>query len=307
MGRPVYVELAFNLARSFFHWNRDRSISFHLVTDLPLILPSDLKEVVVNPVVAGRFGAGFSPKLWLDELAPAYQTLFVDSDCLCFGSLAPVFDRFAGKTVSVIGETRSTGEFFGDIPTLCRNLKLPWIPVFVGAIYYLENSPAAKAVFAQARSFERDYDALGLVRLRGVPNDEPLIALGMARHGLLPVPDDGGIKADAMHYLKFAEMDVLNGHIRVEKPVPGKSVPSTASPVLFHFNSHYTLERHYRRESCRLKKVCAQHWPSGLAAIYSTLRHDLPALLTQGLKNLLRPLSHRIFGYRRIAKQERET
>ena len=307
MGRPVYVELALDLARSFYYWNPTADISFHLVTDLAVALPPDLSAITLIEVVPGKFGRGFSPKLWLDELAPAAQTLFIDSDCLCFGPLDPVFDKLSGRAVTVIGELRTEGEFFGDIPKLRRVLHLAWIPVFVGAIYYLEKNPVSRSVYAQARKLESDYDSLGLIRLRGIPNDEPLIALGMAAHQLQPVPDDGTIKADAMHYRRFLEVDVLGGRTQLLDPVPGKPVPARATPVIFHFNSHYTLGRDYRRECCRLQKVSLYRWPPWLATAYAFLRHDLPCRLKDRVKNSLRPFSHKLLGYRKIVRQDRET
>ncbi len=307
MGRPVYLELACNLARSFLHWNRDNGITFHIFSDLDFIPPPDLHDVKIQQVGEKKLGTGFSTKLWLDALAPAEQTLFVDSDCICFGSLAPVFDRFKGKSVCVIGEARKEGEFFGDIAKMRQDLNLPWVPVFVGAIYYLEKGSVSKSVFEFARSLEKQYDALKLVRLRGSPNDEPLIGLAMARHELSPLPDTGEIKADAMHYQTFSKIDVLSGQVSVTNPVPGKPVPPSANPAIFHFNCHFTESRQYRRECSRLEKVTRHRWPRWLATAFAFFRHDVPLVFWEKARQALRPLFHAIFGPRRIATQARES
>ena len=108
-GKPVYLELATTLARSFHVWNRDNDIEFVLVTDMPEEVPADLDWVKVVELEPGQYGYGFSPKLYLNEIATAAQTLFVDADCLCVGSLKPIFDRFAGRPVSVPRKCAKTG------------------------------------------------------------------------------------------------------------------------------------------------------------------------------------------------------
>jgi hypothetical protein len=305
LGQPAYVQMALHLARSFLLWNPGPEITFHLVVDRPVRLPPDLSAVQLIPVEPGRHGSGFSPKLWLDELAPADQTLFLDSDCLCFGPLAPVFDRLAGQPVTVVGVLREQGEFFGDIARLRRVLQLPAVPVFVGAVYYLERTPVARMVYAEARRLERDYDALGLVRLRGSPNEEPLMALAMARHGLRPLPDDGSVKADAMYYRSVDQMDILRGIVRVSDPTPGKPVPSIAQPVVFHFNAYFTEGRHYRREVCRLECVRARGWNPAVATLYARLTRDYPRRIVDAAKNGLRPCYQAIFGARSVRRGPR--
>ena len=68
--KPVFVGMAFALARSFFYWNRDPGLKFHLVTDLAVELPADLAAMELIRVEPGKLGLGFSPKLHLDSLVP---------------------------------------------------------------------------------------------------------------------------------------------------------------------------------------------------------------------------------------------
>lgn len=305
LGPTLYLDLAINLARSFFQWNQAEAISFHIVTDRLIILPSDLAAVNLIVVQPGRFGSGFTPKLWLDHLVPAANNLFIDADCLCFGSLDPVFDRFAGRPVAMIGQTQTDGHFFGDIEALRKRFNLPWIISFVGCVYYVEKSEIATSVYTEARLLEAQYDQLGLVRLRGVPNDEPLMALAMAGHGLLPLADDGLIKADAMHYQSIRCLDVVRGVAWVEHPWPEKAVPPVARPVLFHFNAYFTESRFYRRESIRLELIQRQHWPVLLASAWALVRYDWPAQTEEKFKNLFRPLYRAIGGTRGIKAGQR--
>src|SRR5436305_1784801 len=104
--------MACALARSFKLWNGSNNIAFHLATDAPRDnLPRDLRDLSMIHVSREDLGSGFSSKLQLDRLAPAELSLFVDSDCLCFGSLEPAFQVFRGHAVSVIGREISQGEW----------------------------------------------------------------------------------------------------------------------------------------------------------------------------------------------------
>lgn len=137
-GKPIYIQMAVNLARSFKWWHRNSSIRFIIVTDQKRSIPSDLSDIKVIELQPGQYGQGFSPKLYLDKLAPAEQTLFIDADCLCVGSLESVFNRFAKHAVSVVGGTISEGEWFGDVAALCQRFGVEALPKFNGGIYYLE-------------------------------------------------------------------------------------------------------------------------------------------------------------------------
>jgi hypothetical protein len=170
-GKPIYIQMAINLARSFKWWHRNSSIRFVLATDQKQLIPPDLQDVEIIELKPGQYGHGFSPKLHLDKVAPAPKTLFVDADCLCVGSLESTFDRFAERPVSVVGTTISEGEWFGNVAAICQRFDLKALPKFNGGVYYLEKGEISDRVYATARELEPQYDEIGLVRLRDRPND----------------------------------------------------------------------------------------------------------------------------------------
>ena len=131
------------------------------------------------------------------------------------------------------------------------------------------------------------------------------MALAMAGHGLLPLADDGLIKADAMHYQSIRCLDVVRGVAWVEHPWPEKAVPPVARPVLFHFNAYFTESRFYRRESIRLELIQRQHWPVLLASAWALVRYDWPAQTEEKFKTLFRPLYRAIGGTRGIKAGQR--
>lgn len=309
-GKQIYIQMAINLARSFKLFHKGSDIQFFIATDQKDLIPTDLSDIKVIELQPGQLGHGFSPKLHLDKIAPATHTLFVDSDCLCFGSLDSVFDRFSGNAVSVIGKKLFEGEFFGDIKSVRKQFDLPYLPFFVGGIYYIEKGDISTRVYSAARDLERQYDEIGLIRLRGRPNEEPLMAIGMAMYGQSPIEEDGSIKAEPMFYPSGVSVNVFTGKTLL-KNSPSHSSYSTvwgleeAKPLLVHFHCVHAKRSPYTRECFALKKVCQYGWNPSIARLYAYLKLSLPQKASDAFKDTLRPLYRKLFGTRRIRPSER--
>ncbi len=309
-GNPVYMALAANLARSFKLWHKNSQIHFTLVTDQKHLLPPDLRDIDLVEIEPGQYGKGFSTKLHLDRFAPAQQTLFIDSDSLCVGPLDGVFDQFAGKSVSVIGRNISEGEWFGDVNATCSHFNLPSIPCFVGGIYYLEKGHISSSVYAAARELESQYDQLGLVRLRNLPNEEPLMAISMAMHRQLPLRDNGDIKAEPMFYPSKVDVDVFRGRAILlnNSEDPNHNSPwrlRESQPLIVHFHSSNAERNPYTREAIKLERVMAKGWPLSLARGYAAITCTAPQSFLNTSKAILRPIYRKFFGPRSIRKSVR--
>ena len=311
VGKKLYVDMAVNLARSFLHWHPETDIRFQLVTDQPQLIPSDVRDKIqVIPIQAGSIGVGFSAKLHLDEIAADGQTLFIDSDCLIFGGLNFLFERFKGHAVSVAGKYVSGGEWFGDIATVCKKFNLPHIPQFNGGLYYLEKGIKAAEVYTTARELEEQYDEIGFIRLRNRPNDEVLMALSMQLHGQTPLTDDGTIMSDPQACRGTFKINVISGErLLVNPPPPNpahqKWYPfNKVSPAIVHFLGSYTNDYPYLREVYRLNKAAA-----GKLNLFSEITAlatiQYPQQFKAGLKNWLRPVFRKFFNARKIERSER--
>jgi hypothetical protein len=310
-GKQLYLDMASALARSFRVWHSDDDLSLFVATDAPQRFPQDVQEdpgVQFLDIGARDFGEGFESKLHIDELLPATRTLFIDADCLLTGGLGPVFEAFEGQSVSVVGGERAEGEWFGDLRARCERFGVSSVPVFVGAVYYVEDNETARNVFTTARDVRAQYDEAGFVRLRGLPNEEPLISVGMALHDQSPVPDDGTIKADAMHFEDEVCIDVLEG----ESYFGGASDQVTAwggteaRPKIAHFNDSYAEKMPYVREQEKLRKIFAEGWSQRWASVHSALTQSLPVWTIETAKDLLRPGYRALFGTRKIKNKRAE-
>ena len=312
--KPVFVRMAYALARSFFYWNRDPSLRFVLATDLAIDVPADLRGMEIVRVPAGSLGMGFSPKLHLDRLMPADRTLFLDSDCLCFGPLDGVFERFAGRPVGVVGDMLETGTWFCDIDRTRARLGLGPLPHFNGGLYYLERGPEVDAIYARARDLEAQYDALGLVRLRGRPNDEFLLSLALAERGVGVVPEDGTILGNLdTVYPVVHEVDVLRGRFRMSNPPPSDPRHLPEHPVaesrarIVHFLDYCSDKWPYRAEVLKLDLVQAAGLPSGVARLLVDGTLGLAGRSADAFREAFRPVYRRFFGVRRIQSTEKNT
>lgn len=308
MGKNIYIEMAFALARSFLLHNKDNGIGFTLITDRPISeRPADLRSIEWKEIDAAVFGQGFSSKLHLDKLAPAKCSMFVDADCICFDSLLPAFEAFAGRDVSVIGKRISTGEWFGDVPGICRTLGLGGLPRFNGGVYYLEPGKVADAVFKSAREIEARYDEVGFERLRGYANDEVCMAVAMEQHGQEALADTGTIMNTTHAASRHLEVDVLSGNRLLchdtEAPDrdPFFELPEMR-PALVHFVGQGTTEHPFGTQVLLLKLTCARGWPVFAARGWAAIRMVAP----WKLKNALRPYYRALFGVRRMRPSARQ-
>lgn len=311
LGKPLYLQMACALARSFRLWHGDSDIHFHLVTDAKRSsLPVDLQNIKLISVRPGQYGTGFSPKLHLDKLAPADRSLFIDADCLCCGSLEPAFESFNGRPVSVIGREISDGEWFGDVAEICRQFGVPALPRFNGGIYYLEKGATASQIYQTARELEPRYDEIGFKRLRGHANDEVLVSLAMALHGQSPLPERGDIMNSLLAGPTGVKIDVFRGQALLLNP---KCHPDhnpwyhqeESRPVLVHFLGCPLSEFPYKYEMRRLDLHFGHGIPIWLATLISEVTVALPKQGAIWLKKAFRPLFRRLFGIRKIHSNAR--
>jgi len=310
-GKKTYVDMAANLARSFLWWHTHSNIHFQLVTDQPALVPDDITgKIEIIAVAPGMLGKGFSAKLQLDNLASEGKTLFIDADCLVFGPLDLIFDKFKGAGVSVVGSYISEGEWFGDISSVCKKFNVPHIPKFNGGLYYLEKGEISSKVYQTARELEKQYDEIGFVRLRGQPNDEVIMAMAMQLHGQEPVPDNGRIMSDLQSCPGRYKIDVIEGKRILTNPAYPSPLHqswypfSNVSPLVVHFLGHYTLHYPYLRESYRLKKALSKKL-NRLTELTAVLSIDVPAIIKEQIKKTFRPLYHKLAGVRKVKISER--
>lgn len=310
-GKKYYLDLALHLYYSFVLHHQHSGINFIIVTDIAITEEPITKHLLtIKTVDPGELGIGFSSKLQLDKLAPEGQTLFIDSDCLIFGDLTGIFDKFKGKSVSVVGGYILEGEWFGDIKNILKQFNLSRIPKFNGGIYYLEKGEKATQVYQRAREIEQQYDEIGFKRLRNRPNDEVIMALAMAQLNEEPLIDDGTIMSDPLCCQAPYYLDVIKGSAFMENPPPPNKLHQDwypfqkVSPKIVHFLGYYTEHYPYKKEVFRLRKKLKNKltFLNEAKALFAIEKYSQ---LKTTVKTTLRPIYHVLFGTRKVKQSNR--
>lgn len=290
VGNDYYRQLAKNLLLSFLKWNDPSEISFQLITDDPSYY-SDIGTILgvtVQKIELPEELKSFTAKFYLSRYITANQNLFVDCDCIVYKPLNKIFKKFEGHDFSVIGKQRQNGDFFGDIATINKQFNIGYLPHFVGSIYYYTNSETSKKIFTTALELKGSYDKIGLVRLRGKENEEPLIAIAMAIYNQIPLEEDGTVKADCM-YFKKCDTNVLTGKINLVPLSSYQYSKTSFDPAIIHFNDSFSEKHSYLSECYRLNYPSKYMFITELVVF---VRYKAPMVLSEMFKYTFRPVYH---------------
>ncbi len=237
-----YTRFALNCARSILLHN---DIPIYIVSNLDFKVPGELqKNVSIIRPKEGHAELGIGMKLYMDEYLQTERSLFIDSDCLCFADLGPVFSVFEGKNVSVAGTIVDAAEWVGpqQAITIEKEFRIKKLPRFNGGMYYLKKNLKTGEIFDFARSVIPNYDNFGFQRINNKwINEEGPIAISMIIHHETPVPDNGNYMTDLFTDPHPSKLNVLTGERVLKNPAAGQSKhrpwypAGTFSPIIIHF------------------------------------------------------------------------
>lgn len=310
-GTEYYVNLAENLALSFLFWNEDSDIQFVILTDQPGRVNNKLLDRIRVVDISKDQEKGFLSKFSLANHIDEGKVLFLDSDCLIYGDVNEFFSKYGNEPFLAFGQNHTSGDGIGyckNVPALLGSMDIPFFPIVTGSLYYFSDFNVARGIINYARDMAQSYDMLGFIRLRGKANEEPLIGVGMAKHGIEAKPDDGLTKGDIMFFEKIRS-DVIKGKARLWN-VAGPKVPFVTSlmearPLFVHFDGINTQFFRYRSE-VRMLRAWFFAGKSPRAAWTSVFyAYKLPHLIVEKVKNVLRPIYHRTFGPNKVKKSLR--
>src|SRR5579872_4657536 len=108
-----YVQFAMNYAQSVLLHN---DLPVFIVSNLDFPIPAKFKDkIFLIPAKPEHLPLGIGMKLYIDEYVQTEHTLFIDSDCICFGDLGEIFDACKGMDVSVAGNIVPAESWCGPI------------------------------------------------------------------------------------------------------------------------------------------------------------------------------------------------
>lgn len=233
-------------------------------------------------------------KIYLDRFLQTEETLFIDSDCLCYGSLTPLFEACGGKDVTVIGRLIPLEDYWSPNPEFARKeFSIDKSIIFNGGFYFLRKTELTERIFNRAREISVRYDEYGFNRIKNKwKNEEDLLSIAMIANKQEPIKDDGAFMADFSTDRQPLELNVLTGARILRNPAPGNKYrdwyPKTYSPILLHFGGSNLKTYPYVSQSLLLRLAKARVPKSIAAFIVACLLH-IPYKTYHKLRRILKP------------------
>lgn len=302
-GKKTYKDMAVHLALSVAR--NSPNTPFILFTDSLFEVPKALKRSNFRLIEVENIRTGFSSKLRLAELVDVERSLFIDADCLVYRDLTPIFEAAQGSPVGVFGYSKKKGEFFCDVEKTCQAFDVASLPHFNGGLYYIERGEASAAVYSRALELEPRYDEIGLVRLRGQPNEEILMSISLAEHGIQPVANDGTLYADFQWWPQVDTLNVVRQKSSMQNPPPphplhqGTFPATSANPIVVHFLGHHAERPLYRRECLAVRLPGWIPAPDSVASVIMS-----PLFVKEKAREILRPAYRKLFGTRKVKESK---
>ena len=243
-GPERYLEMAKSLARSLrLH---SPQIPRAVVTDS--IDDPEMKQLFDVCIPLNReFGSGLQQKLYLDRYTPFKQTLFLDSDSLVVTDVNEIWRYFEGVPFGIPGTAklrRGDPDPKMDVDYILDHFDLPDVPKFNSGLIYFESDAAP--VFVTARELLSRHRELRFSN-SDHPDDEPLLAVAMALHGISPVQENDRTSRTPAGLRGNVTIDVAQGVATFNKH------GTIVRPVIVHFAGPFAASFQYGRECYKLR------------------------------------------------------
>ncbi|ASU36793.1 hypothetical protein [Mucilaginibacter xinganensis] len=280
-NKSEYLKFAINCAES---------IKLHN-PGLPIFIATNIKPdkqidgvtfLAVNDDVAKLY---IEAKLYLDTYLQTEETLFIDSDCLCYDNLEPIFEACQGMDVTVIGRLTPLEKYWGTgdkgADYARSEFSIDNAILFNGGFYYIKKTALTKLIFDRAREISVRYDEYEFHRIKNKwKNEEDLLSIGMIANKQLPVKDTGEFMSDLSTDQKPNKLNVLKGERVLRNPAnkftPARSgYPPSYSPILVHFGGSNIKSYPYVSQRLLLK-LFLSGLPVSLASLIVFLAVHIP-------------------------------
>lgn len=264
-----YLSLAFTLARSYKFHNDELIIPFYIVSTKNFKLPLDLEWVKKSIVNSNFVGVGLEFKLKLNELAPTYESIFIDSDSIIYDNIAHLFKKLATNSLCVIGTNVTDGKWANEnIESCCKEFGISKMIRYCGAIYLIKKDNLSKKVFTEAnRLYNSGRNFQGH---RHNINEEPIISISISKFNIDPIEDDGNIWGDLVQFKKGQQISVFK-RLTLSNTLSFKYkfwLPlGDYHPLILHMGSGVFNKNPWLFDSVRLKL----HYKCGLNVRFSEL------------------------------------
>lgn len=233
-------------------------------------------------------------KLYLDTFLQTDETLYIDSDMLCFGDLTPIFDACKEMDVTVLGKLHPIEDYWGDQADFARKeFGIDHSILFNGGLYFLKKTELTTKIFNKARKISEHYDEYGFGRIHNNwKNEEDMVSIGMISNQQLPIDDDGQFVAGFSTEKPPKKFNVLKGIMtfNYNSAAALKTKEHPIKPVLFHFGGENMYSPLYIAQNTLLK---LHKWniPVQLGSLVVALGINMPFSIMRYIKQKLSKLA----------------
>lgn len=274
-GDEHYYRIARNLLRSYRLHTSER-LPFAILADRENEYTAEFDKVMLLDAPTNSY----LDKLALYDHLPFDVSVFIDADCLAYGDLNVIFEHFeSGSDMCCYGRVLpledKTGWFnYEDLGGL--RSRVSYCVGLHGGIYYIRRTPAAKAVFDEAKQIARDYKKYNFKGKFATPGDEPIIALSMALNGCKPIPFRPEGICCYWEYENAMALDIAKGRAVIRK--------TGQQTHLVHWGTRFTRGLLYEKQIAALHLCSA----GGVRLAMSNAGYDTKIILEKTGKLLLR-------------------
>ncbi len=207
-GNEKYYRIAANLLHSYRLFSAD-PMPFALICDRENEYSKDFDLTIHLDAP----WCSYLDKLYLPDLIPYDETIFLDADCLAYRDLNDFWIAFENSTdFSVFGKDYPTDYPYAwfKLQDTCEfSNSIESIPDFIGGVYFLRKGPHLQALSETCRYILKNYHRFKF-RQFTEPADEPIYALAMSIHGDKTAGDHSLPVCFYLHTTIF-KADILSG------------------------------------------------------------------------------------------------
>ena len=258
-NKQEYFQFALNCADSVRLHNPDLPV--FIATNIKVDSYEHRTDIAFLTVPENIAKLHIEAKLHIDKFLQTEETLFIDSDCLCYGDLTPVFEACGGMDVTVAGRVVPIEQYWGInlAPFARKEFGINESIIFNGGLYYIKKNELAEQIFDKARTISVKYNEYGFNTIKNAwKNEEDLLSIAMIANGQHPIADDGRFMTDLYTDWRPSILNVLKGERRLRNPAsPAPKhrpwYPSNYSPIILHFGGSNIKSYPYVSQSLMLK------------------------------------------------------
>lgn len=189
-GDSKYIRMANALARSIRLHSPD--VKLAVVTDRKNLDPKLFNLII--PINLD-YPSGVAQKLFVDKYTPFDETIFIDSDCLCYKDINKIWDfyenveGFGIKGWGYLTKQDTSYYAINNLQEFFKVAKVDKIGLFNSGVFYFDKSSKSKKVFDTARYLFDNRQNLSLKNFKNsLVNDEPIFALSLEKNGIDILP-----------------------------------------------------------------------------------------------------------------------